>query len=143
MIWQILTLVFAAGIVGGLVNSLMAGEFQLPRRDRQANVYKPGWMGSCLIGGLAAVAFWGLYGPLTGYLLIGTSDAAVAPPTLNVGELFGSLVTGIGGGKLLLGQVDRRVLKSERDALIATKSTLADVVKNLTAPRQRSKELGK
>ena len=143
MIWQILTLVFAAGIVGGFVNSLMAGEFQLPRRDRQANVYKPGWMGSCLVGGVAAVTFWGLYGSLPGYLLIGIRDGAMAPPTLNVGELFGSLVTGIGGGKLLLGEVDRRVLKSERDALVATKSTLADVVKNLTAPRQRSKELGK
>ena len=137
MIWLILTLVFAAGILGGLVNSLIAGEFQLPRRDRKANVFKPGWLGSCLVGGVAAVTFWGLYGPLTSYLLIGISDAAMAPPTLNVGELFGSLVTGIGGGKLLLGEVDRKVLKSERDALVATKNTLADVVKNLTAPRQK------
>jgi hypothetical protein len=139
MIWRIVALVFAAGMVGGFVNSLIAGELQLPRRDRRANVYRPGWIGGCLVGGVAAVTFWGLYGPLTGYVLVGGADATMVPATLKVGELFGSLVTGIGGGKLLLGAVDRKGLENQRDALVATKIQLTEALQKLTEPQEPRK----
>lgn len=132
MIWGIVALVFVAGAVGGFVNSLIAGELQLPRRDRRSNVYRPGWLGSCLVGGIASVTFWGLYGPLSDSALIGGEAMVTATLTLKVGELFGSLVTGIGGGKLLLGAVERKGLENQRDALAATKVELSETLQKLS-----------
>lgn len=138
MIWGIVALIFGAGLIGGLVNSLIAGELQLPHRDLQANVYRPGWVGSCLVGGIAAVTFWGLYGPLADFALIGsgTNSATVA---LKVGELFGSLVTGIGGGKLLLGAVERKGLENQRAALVATKLELGETLQKLSEFVEKAK----
>lgn len=138
MIWGIVALIFGAGLVGGFVNSLIAGELQLPRRDQQANVYRPGWVGSCLVGGIAAVTFWGLYGPLADFALIGSS-ANSATVTLKVGQLFGSLVTGIGGGKLLLGAVERKGLENQRAALVATKSELGVAFEKLSQLVEKTK----
>lgn len=138
MIWGIVALIFGAGLIGGFVNSLIAGELQLPHRDQEANVYRPGWIGSCLVGGIAAVTFWGLYGPLADIALVG---GGANPPAaaLKVGELFGSLVTGIGGGKLLLGAVERKGLENQRDALVATKLELSDTLQKLSEFVEKTK----
>ena len=129
--WGVVALIFGAGLVGGLVNSLIAGELQLPHRDVEANVYRPGWVGSCLVGGVAAVTFWGLYGPFADFAIVGANTSTL-PITLKVGELFGSVVTGIGGGKLLLGAVERRGLVNQRDALALTKVELSGTVQKLS-----------
>ena len=99
--------------------------------DKQANVFRPGWIGSCLIGGIAAVTFWGLYGPFADAVLIGPGSGQAAP-ALRVGELFASLVTGIGGGKLLLGEVDRRALQNQRDTLMLAKTELSNTLQKLS-----------
>ena len=131
LVWGIVALVFGAGCVGGLVNSLVAGELQLPRLDKKTNVYRPGWVGSCLVGGIAAVTFWGLYGPLAEATLVGAGSIG-ASPALKVGELFGSLVTGLGGGRLLLSEVERRAATNQRDALVTTKNELSDAIAKLS-----------
>jgi len=137
MVWGIVALIFGAGLIGGFVNSLIAGELQLPYRDLQANVYRPGWVGSCLVGGIAAVTFWGLYGPLADLALIGSSAGSTV--ALKVGELFGSLVTGIGGGKLLLGAVERKGLENQRAALVATKLELGESFQKLAELLEKPK----
>ena len=124
MIWIVVGLVFTAGCIGGLINSLVAGELRLPYLDSDAKVYRPGWVGNVLVGGVAALVLWGLYGPMAHHDLI----AAHANETiaLTVAELFGALVTGVGGGRLLSAEISRRALQVERDALDETKRTLAD-----------------
>ncbi len=91
-------------------------------------------MGNVLIGGVAALVFWGLYGPLSEAILIGSTDTAAASvvPSLRVAELFGSLITGIGGGRLLTNEVDRRVLENRNEALSSTRNVLADALKQLS-----------
>jgi hypothetical protein len=133
VIWEIVFLIFGAGFVGGLVNSLVAGELRLPQKDPTANVYRPGWIGSCLVGGVAAVTIWGLYGPLANTALLGGVGTTVAP-ILKVGELFGSLVTGMGGGRILFGEVDRRALQHQNAALVFTKNQLSDTFAQLPDP---------
>jgi hypothetical protein len=130
LLWGIVALVFLAGCAGGVVNSLIAGEFQLPRLDSGANVFRPGWIGTCLVGGIAALTFWGLYGPLTNASIMG-GGLASPPPALKIGELFGSLITGIGGGRLLSSEIDRQGLKNQNEALVATKNQLAETIGKL------------
>src|SRR5688572_28289119 len=96
---SVICLVFIAGCIGGLVTSLIAREFQLPKTDKKANVYSPGWIGNVAVGGIAAIVFWGLYGPFSNAPVIGGQSAQSV--SLKLGELFGSLMTGIGGGRLL------------------------------------------
>jgi len=127
----VLAVVFSAGCFGGLVNTLIAGEFRLPRLDRRAKIWRPGWIGNVIVGGTAALVFWGLYGPVATIQLTGNSDAHLS---LHVGELVGAILTGIGGGRLLTAEVDRRVLQKEKSALEQTKAFLAETVEDVVTP---------
>ena len=135
MIWVVLVLTAAAGCAGGFVNSLLTEEIKLPRRDDAANIYRPGVIGNIIVGGVAAIVFWGLYGRLSQFALLGPASAALpAAASLTVGELAGSLVTGLGGGRLLTAEVTRRALESQNNALEGTKRELADAVDKLATP---------
>ena len=118
MIWQIIGIVFVTGVFGGLGNSLVAGEFQLPRHDRAAGIFRPGWIGTAAVGGIAAVVFWGLYGPFTETVVVGLSDSSnPILPALAVSQLAGALLSGFGGGSLLTTELDKRALRASRDDL--------------------------
>jgi hypothetical protein len=121
---------FAVGCLGGLTNAAIAGELKLPHKDPEAKVYRPGWVGNVLVGGVASLVFWGLYGPMSQAVLIGPSDAHIVP-VLRVAELFAGLLTGIGGGRLLTNEVDKRLLEKEKKALTEAKDALAGAVGNL------------
>lgn len=129
-IWTICAVIFGGGCFGGLVNALIAGELHLPRLDRRARVWRPGWIGNVIVGGAGALVFWGLYGPMAGALVIG--DGASPRIVLHLAEILGSILSGIGGGRLLSSEVDRRLLRSENDALAEIKNNLADAVKQLS-----------
>lgn len=130
-IWWIILAVFAAGCTGGLTNAAIAGELQLPYKDPEAKVFRPGWIGNVAVGGLAALVFWGLYGPMSGVVVIGPGDLGEPTALLRMSELFGSLLTGVGGGKLLSAAVDRRISDREKSALTQAKDQLAEAVKKL------------
>ena len=55
------------------------------------------------------------------------------PISLKIGELFGSVVTGIGGGRLLMNEVDKKALRNQNEALVSTKNDLTDAVDKLEA----------
>lgn len=134
MIWLIGILVFGAGCVGGLVNALVSGELKLPTMDKEARVFRPGWLGTVLVGGTAAAASWGLYGSLAERTLVG---AAIGdPPVLRVAEFFGALIVGFGGGRWLTAELDRVLLAHEKEALTRTRDSLAETVRDLTATGQ-------
>lgn len=131
MLWLIALLVFAAGCIGGLVNSAVTGEFKLPYRDNDARVFRPGWIGTLLIGGVAAAASWGVYGPLASLNLVGSTMLA-APPSLRLAEFFGAVLIGFGGGRWFTAELDRIILSRERDALEQTKQSLVETLKKFT-----------
>lgn len=137
MIWWIALLIFVAGCVGGFVNSLVTGELKLPTRDAEAKVYRPGWLGTVVVGGAAAAASWGLYGPLAELALLGVDTGNGATPVLRLSEFFGALIVGFGGGRWLTAELDRVLLSREKEALTKTRDNLATVVKTLTTKAQR------
>jgi hypothetical protein len=121
-IWQIILLIAAFGAVGGIVNSAISGEFRLPQFDRVAKVWRPGWIGNVLVGAIASVVVWGIYGPLASFDLV-TGTAADIHVT--VAQLLTSLVIGLSGGRIL-------TLMAEKQAATISKDQLAAAVKALT-----------
>src|SRR2546429_3446547 len=97
-IWQIILLIAGCGAVGGIVNCAISGEFNYPRFDAAAKVWRPGWIGNVLVGAVASVFVWGIYGPLASVDLLTGEMAGVR---LNVAQLLTSLVIGLSGGEIL------------------------------------------
>jgi len=110
--WQCVFLIATAGAIGGVLNALLTDNgFILPRRE--AGILCPGFLSNVLVGTLAAVTSWGLYGSGAGVELAKTA-AAGAPRieiSLTVGALAGALVVGLGGARWLTNEVDKRLLK--------------------------------
>src|SRR5437870_5406460 len=110
-------LVLACGGLGGLVNALLAGDLHLPHREE--NIYRPGWIGNVVVGAVAALVFWGLYGPMAKVAIIGTAASNV-PVAFTIAEIAGSVVTGIGGGRILSSEVEKKALAETATALATT-----------------------
>lgn len=116
-IWTIALIVASCGAVGGFVNALLAGDLHLPHREDDT-LYSPGWIGNVVIGAVAALVFWGLYGPMAKVAVIGPGNTA-GQVTLTIAEVAGSIVTGIGGGRILSNEVEKKALTKMKDELTA------------------------
>jgi hypothetical protein len=114
-VWEIAILVCVSGAIGGFVNALLAGDLHLPHRE--GNLYSPGWIGNVVIGAVAALVFWGLYGSMAKVAVVGGAAGATAQAIFTIAELAGSVVTGIGGGRILSSEVEKRALSKTKDAL--------------------------
>ncbi len=109
--------IFLAGCVGGLLNAFFPHQaLVLPRvrTIRGRRTLEPGWVGNVAVGGIAALALWGLYGPHSGVDLLAPAEV-VAP--LRLGQVFAALLTGLGGGRVLTTQAARLSLQVSNDAL--------------------------
>lgn len=114
-ILEIISVVFAIGCLGGVVSCLFPrpdpkeGQsiYQLWYKSKDCETYFPGLITNIILGGIAASAFWCLYGPYSGMAIIGTSteDPGVK---LTVGQIASSLFIGIGGVKYLQTEAERR-----------------------------------
>lgn len=69
-----------------------------------------GLVSSVLLGGLAALVYWGLYGPLAGFPILGSPKSSnyPMPPILTLGQLAASVIMGIGGPGFLAVEASRR-----------------------------------
>ncbi|MHB9004753.1 MAG: hypothetical protein ACYC6C_11945 [Coriobacteriia bacterium] len=117
--WMLLFYVAIAGAVGGVVNSLLTDNgFRLPKSEPAGNttIYRPGWIGNVVVGLVAAVISWGLYGPLAAYYIATTGGLKVAataePVGLTLSTLVGAVLIGIGGARWLSSAVDEKVLRA-------------------------------
>jgi hypothetical protein len=128
-VWIALVLVFIAGLVGGLINALISDNgFAMPTCVTQngIGIWRPGYIGNMLIGGVAAAISWGLYGPAGAVSLVplipGSSAAAnvggesgVAKPPmvfLTMAGLVGGVLVGVGGARWLSNEVDKSLLRA-------------------------------
>ena len=120
MLWMII-LVLVAGAVGGAANALITDNgFLLPKSDPTATggrVLRPGFLGNMFTGAIAALISWGLYGPLSAYIVVGTAAALQANPAtdkigLTLAALVGAVLVGVGGARWLSNEVDKNLLKA-------------------------------
>jgi len=89
----IMGLIFLSGGLGSLVNAFLGDSgWHLPMKDKDTGIYRPGWIGNVLVGGLAATASWGM----TSSLAIGGSGA-LDLSGLKVAVLSNAVIVGFGG----------------------------------------------
>jgi hypothetical protein len=132
--WIMFFIVLIAGAVGGAVNALMTDNgFLVPKMekvDEKTSIFRPGYLGNILIGAVAAVVSWGLYGPLSPYYIIGTEQALAAnalPETvgLTLAALVGAIMIGIGGARWLTSEVDKNLLRATAAQAASSKPSAA------------------
>ena len=111
----VIILVGLLGALGGLTNCFMAGELSPARRDPNTGVWRPGWIGNVLIGGVAAVVVWGIYGPSASVDIIRGNLEDVS---LSIAQLFSSLAIGFSGGRILTDIAGRQADRITRDNLV-------------------------
>jgi hypothetical protein len=120
-VWLMLGLIAIAGAIGGVVNALVTDNgFLLPKSERAdagTTVIRPGFLGNVLIGAVAAVISWGLYGPLSAFLVAGTRQALESNSSpekvgLSLAALVGAALVGVGGARWLSNEVDKKLLRA-------------------------------
>ena len=119
--WSMLGLVLAGGAVGGVVNAFLTDNgFLMPKSEQTsggATIIRPGALGNLLVGAIAAVVSWGLYGPLSTTWIAGTKQAMETNPSpekvgLSLASLVGAVLVGVGGARWLSSEVDKNLLRA-------------------------------
>ena len=119
-IFWLIAVVCGIGALGGLLNSVIAGELHWPRFDNRARVWRPGWVGHVLTGAGAAFVNWTLNGSTLDFFKITPADLHFT------GQQAGAaLVIGIAGGRYLTGVGQRRILRQELDEEREVRQTVA------------------
>jgi len=120
MLWLMILAVFVAGCVGGsiplLTNRQRFGSRGLVYEKKACSTWFPGSLGHVLVGGVAAVVFWGLYGPLGEGAILGGDPNSTGDAKLSLANLMGSVVVGIGGPDWLQAQAERRCASRRRNS---------------------------
>lgn len=122
MIWLIIGIVFLAGGIGGVINALMTDNgFIVPKyEDASGNkIWRPGVIGNVLIGAVAAVISWGLYGPFSDFAIL--PQPTTGEPNLKVAAFVGAILVGVAGAKWLSNEVDKKLLKAAASAAASGK----------------------
>jgi len=108
--WLIeMTSVLLAGAIGGILNALLIdGGFKggVWQKLSGRNIYRPGSGGNVLIGAVAAFVIWVLYG---------TIETATVKELLR--QIGGSVLVGVAGSRVIVNEVDNRILGASKDEL--------------------------
>ncbi len=133
----ILVVVFVAGGIGGVINALMSDNgFVLPKSadTGEGRIVRPGFLGNILIGGVAALISWGLYGPFAAYPLIGGAAASGAEPVmLSLSGFVGAVLVGVGGARWLTNEVDKSLLRAAASLAASAPGDAAKAARMMTA----------
>lgn len=131
-LWWVIGLIAGAGAIGGFTNAISTdNSFALPQAVKDGDnvvAWRIGIIGNMITAAVAAIVSWGLYGPSSTLLVVGSPPAGstASPVTLSVATLTTALLIGYGGARWLTNEVDKRILKA---AASAAASGAADEVK--------------
>ena len=98
-------MVLISGALGGLLNAyLQDGGFKLPGFQVLVDgqrIFRPGFLGNVLVGLVAAVVMWGLYG---------TPSPPAGVHWQWAGHVAASILAGVGGSRVLTSQIDKKLI---------------------------------
>jgi hypothetical protein len=108
--WIPVILAFVAGGLGGVLNAFTSDNgFIVPQYaplgDGKGQIWRPGVIGNVLVGAVAAIVSWALYGPAAG-LPVGDFNAQ-----LTWAGFASAVLVGMGGARWLSAEVDKSMLK--------------------------------
>ena len=102
-VYAVIGIVFLLGSLGSLVSSFIGDNgWHLPMTDQ--GIFRPGFLGNMLVGGLAAVASWGMSRSIN-------LGALHQPSDFLSSEMANALVVGFGGASWFKGQIEKVILK--------------------------------
>jgi hypothetical protein len=101
--WAIV-IVIVCGAAGGFVN-VFIGDSGLHLPKVENGILQPGFLGTLLIGALAAVGSWGAAKAIT---IFGASTPAF---TFSTGDVANALMLGFGGAKWFKSETEKTVCK--------------------------------
>ena len=118
-VWEAGLVVAAAGAAGGIVSAFLSEDrgFALPTKVPVdgTTVLRPGFLGHIVVGAIASFISWGLYGPFTDQVLIGSNPDG-SPPADTFGITAAAVAAaagvGVGGAKFLSNYVDKKLLQA-------------------------------
>ncbi len=117
-------LVAACGAAGGLTTCFHKDSVTLPKYDRKTKIWKPGAIGTVLIGAIAAMLVWAMYGSAATHDFSNLATGSSSSFSLTVAQLASSFLTGLTGGRVL-------VLFAQQNADQFTKKKLSDKMKDI------------
>ena len=103
VMWAIV-IVIVCGAAGGFVN-VFIGDSGLHLPKVENGILQPGFLGTLLIGALAAVGSWGAAKAIT---IFGTATPAF---TFSTGDVANALMLGFGGAKWFKSETEKTVLQ--------------------------------
>jgi len=109
-VWEILGIIAAVGAAGGVANALLSDNGFIWPKEKDG-ILRPGVFGNMILGALAAVVTWGLYGPLKDTVLLGPHAPGEVAATLTLTALAGAALAGAGGARIITSEVDKRYLR--------------------------------
>lgn len=145
----LLAIVFLAGAIGGVINALLTDNgFILPVGEPHGNtqIWRPGIIGNVLIGAIAAVISWGLYGPFasTNIFTVGsqakTDDITLG---LTLASFVGAILVGIAGAKWLTNEVDKKLLRATAGAMATARFSPDQTVQIMSSAPARALQIAR
>ena len=128
---MMLGIILFFGGIGGVLNALMTDNgFILPKSEKNGSdmtVLRPGILGNVLIGAVAALISWGLYGPLSEHAILGGSQTASTDIGLTLASLVGAILVGVGGARWLSAEVDKTLLEAAAIDVASTQTSAEEV----------------
>ena len=119
----VICLLIIAGILGGGINALISDNgFIAPQVVGETNkgqIIRPGFVGNILVGIVAAIVSWALYGPFASAIMIGGTGKPV-DVSLTFAGFGDAIIIALGGANWLTAEVDKKMLK--RAAIISQQS---------------------
>jgi hypothetical protein len=127
--WEAALAAAGAGALGGLANALMSDNgFVLPKNEATpdgSSVWRPGVTGTVIVGAIAAVVSWALYGAGAGQSILSTTALE-----LTWAGAAAAVLVGVGGSRWLTSEVDKTLLKKTASAAASKDAnpSLANVI---------------
>jgi hypothetical protein len=119
--WYCVGLISLAGAIGGVINALLSDNgFIFPKYRH--GIWCPGVLANVLIGAVAALVSWALYGSGAGVEL--GEPTLRAEISLKLPALAGALLVGVAGAKWLTSEADKSLLKES--VKVAGQKSLTD-----------------
>jgi hypothetical protein len=128
-------IIFGTGIIGGVVNAIRTGNgrFLRPKtvESTQGEVQQPGLLYNALIGGVAAILSWALYGPLAELNVLNPAGST-QQFVMTLSALGGAFFVGFGGARWLSAEADKHILQTT-GSVAAEKQRSPDAAQQIKA----------